>query len=115
MAYEATFIQNGDVIPYTPSGTAVSAGEVIVVGVFIAVAKNDIAIAEEGVLSVVGVFDVDTTADAAGTFTAGDIVYWDESANVATNTDATAANEKMGVSVAVCAEATTTVRVRLER
>jgi len=115
MSYEGTYVYYGDTIPYTPSGTTVSAGEILEVGNFVAIAKNDIADGEEGVLSVVGVFDVDTTADAAGTFTAGQIVYWDASANVASNDSDTGTNKQMGLAVAACAEATTTVRVRLER
>jgi len=113
MAYEATFIQNGDVIP-APATTAAAAGEVVEVGTFIGVAKDDIAATESGVLSVVGIFDVATTADAVGTFTAGQIVYWDVSANVASNIVDTV-NQKMGIAVQAAAEADVLVRVRLER
>ena len=115
MAYEATFVQHGDVIPYTPSGTTVAAGEVLEIGEFVAVAKNDIADGEEGVLSVVGTFKVDKT-DAV-TFTAGQIVYWDVSANEATDTDDTGTNKKMGLAVEAQAgtAAADQVVVRLER
>jgi predicted RecA/RadA family phage recombinase len=115
MAYEATFLWHGDTIKYTPSGAAVSAGEVIVVGEFVAVARNDIADGEEGVLYVVGVYEVDK--EDSTTFTAGQIVYWDASENEASDTDDSGTNKKMGIAVAAQAgtEATDKVQVRLER
>ena len=53
----AQFIHNGDSIDYTP-GAAVAAGDVVVQGDLIAIAKLDIAVGQRGALATVGVFDV---------------------------------------------------------
>ncbi len=66
----ARFIHDGDSIDYTP-GAAVAAGDVVVQGDLIAVAKLDMAAGQLGALATVGVFDV-TKATGAGTdITAG--------------------------------------------
>ena len=53
---KATFIQDGKSIDYTP-GSAVSAGDVVVQGDLIGIAKLDIAADALGALAVKGVFD----------------------------------------------------------
>lgn len=113
MAYEATFIHYGDEIPYTPSGAAVSAGEVIAQGNLVAVAKADIADGEEGALTLTGVFLVDKTD--ANTFVAGAPVYWDAADNEATSDADTGTNKLMGYAVEAQAgtDAADQVKVRL--
>jgi predicted RecA/RadA family phage recombinase len=109
----ATFRFNGDEIPYTPSGADVSAGDVIVAGEFVAVAKNDIADGVEGVLSVAGIYEVNVLATVD--FTAGQIVYWDVSEGEATDVDDTGTNKQMGIATAANASTGANVFVRLER
>ena len=70
----ADFINEGKSIPHTASG-AVTAGDVILVGEKIAVAKHDIADTEDGVLAAQGVFDFPKTA--ATVYDIGVKVYWD--------------------------------------
>ena len=72
-AIQATYIQEGNSIDYTPEA-AVSAGDVVVQGSFVGVAKTDIAASTLGALSVSGVFDVDKNTEA---LTAGSGIYWD--------------------------------------
>ena len=53
----AQFTHDGDYIDYTPSADLV-AGDVVVQGDLIGVAKGDIATGKLGALAVVGVFDL---------------------------------------------------------
>ena len=97
---KAVFVQTGSSIDYTP-GSAVAAGDVIVVGNLVAVAKLDIPANTLGALSVVGVYDVEK-AEAA-VFAIGDNVYFDNSAKVAT--DVATGNKYMGRAIAAAAAA----------
>jgi len=109
----ATFRLNGDEIPYTPSGSATSAGDVVVVGEFVAVAKSDIAVAEEGVLSIVGIYEVNILSTV--TFTAGEIAYWDASESEATDDADSGANKQMGIVTAASSAAGADTYIRLSR
>ena len=68
----------GDMIDYTPSG-AVTAGDVIVQGTLVGVAKSDIAAGTKGALAVVGIFDV--PKDASNLTAIGTAIYWDADGN----------------------------------
>jgi len=109
----ATFRFTGDEIPYTPPSTAVTAGDVIVVGEFVGVAKNDIAVAEDGVLSVVGIYDVNILSTV--TFAAGDIAYWDASESEATDDADSGANKQMGIVTVASSAAGADTAIRLSR
>jgi predicted RecA/RadA family phage recombinase len=107
---QAVFVQEGASIDYTP-GADVAAGDVVVQGDLVGVAKLDIKANKLGALAVDGVFDfakVAATALAAGT-----IVYWDDAANVATST--AAGNKQIGKVVKAAADADATVRVRMNQ
>jgi predicted RecA/RadA family phage recombinase len=108
----ATFRFNGDEIPHTPS-SAVTAGDVVVVGEFVGVAKNDIAASADGVLSVVGIYDVNILSTV--TFAAGDIAYWDEAEGEATNDDDDAANKQIGLVTVASSAAGADTAIRLSR
>lgn len=105
---KAQFVYEGIGIDHTPSA-AVSAGDVVVLGDQVAVARLDIAASALGTLYTTGVYDVvkEATTD---TFLANQPVYWD------------AANERadpekgilMGFALAAAAATDTTVRVKLE-
>ncbi|MEI8244624.1 MAG: DUF2190 family protein [Lentisphaerota bacterium] len=97
---KAVFVQTGHSIDYTPTAN-VAAGDVIVVGDLIGVAKFDIPANCLGALAIVGCFDVEK-AEAA-VFAFGDKVYWDNSAKVAT--DVATANTYMGKAIAAAAAA----------
>ncbi len=99
-------------IDYTPAAD-VAAGDVVVQGDLVGVAKLDIAANTLGALAVDGVFDVPKASGGGTAIAAGAKVYWD-----ATNKQATAtadANKYMGKTVKAAADADTTVRVRLEQ
>ena len=70
---QGTYIQVGREIDYTPS-TAVVAGQVVVQGPLVGIAKVAIAASKLGSLAVSGIFDVDQNAEI---ITAGAAVYWD--------------------------------------
>lgn len=104
----AKFVQQGDVIDYTPA-VAASAGDVVVQGNLLGVVQNDIAANRLGGLCVDGVFNLPKGGDA---FAVGDTVYWDDTNNVATLTPA--GNTRAGVCVKAAAAGDATVNVNLE-
>lgn len=113
---QGTYVQDGENIDYTPV-SAVSVGDVVVLGTIPLIAPRDIAAAALGALATEGVFDV---VKDTSTFSAGDAVYWNAtgspvggvvSTGAATST-ASGAN-LMGVVVIAALTADTTVRVKL--
>jgi len=106
---EATFVQEGDKVDYTPS-SAVAAGQVVVQGDLVGVAVQAIEANKLGAIAVTGVFDVVKTT---GAISAGTKVYWDDTNKYAT-TSATG-TKYMGKAVKAAASADATVRVRLEQ
>jgi predicted RecA/RadA family phage recombinase len=68
---------SGDVIDYTP-GSAVTGGDVIVLGSVVGIATQDIAANAKGSLALEGVFKVPkiTGVNAVGT-----LIYWDPTGN----------------------------------
>jgi predicted RecA/RadA family phage recombinase len=102
---KAKFVQRGESIDYT-SATDVAAGDIVVQGDLVGVAKLDIPAGKLGSLSVCGVYDI--VKKASETITVGAQVYWD--ANAAT---ATTGEVVLGVAVAAAAGTDATVRVLL--
>lgn len=76
---QATFVQEGGSIDYTP-GSAVAAGDVVVQGDLVGVAKRPIAANELGALAVEGVFDFAKGGGVA--YTVGTILYWDDTGKI---------------------------------
>ena len=70
--------QLGNNLKYTPASTAVTAGDVIVIGTIPFVADVDIAVGRQGDISCAGVFDVPKDGS---TFADGDPVYWNATGN----------------------------------
>ena len=108
----ARFVHDGNAIDYTP-GSAVTAGDVVVQGELVGVAKLDIAASALGALAVTGVFDFPKATGAGTAITAGANCYWD-AANSRATTTATG-NKLIGKVVAAAADADDTVRVRLSQ
>lgn len=106
----ARFIHDDDSIDYTP-GSAVTAGDVIVQGDLVGVAKRDIAANALGALAVEGVFDFPKASGSSTAIAAGVTVYWNAGAGQATTTSS--GNKLLGKTVKAAADADTTVRVRL--
>lgn len=107
---EATFVQSGASIDYTPS-SAVAAGDVEVQVNLVGVATQPIAANTPGTLQVEGVFDFIKTASLV--VNVGDLVYWDTSPPEANKTSAS--NFLIGKCVKASAAADTTVRVKLDQ
>jgi len=109
-----TFVHDGKSVDYTP-GAAVTAGDVVVQGDLIGIAKLDIASGALGALAVTGVFDVPKTAGVGEAIAAGAKVYWDVGDGVAKTDDESGENKYLGKTVAAAGDDDTTVRVRLEQ
>ena len=108
----ADFIHDGDAIDYTPS-SAVTGGDVVVLGTLVGVAKKDIAANALGALHVKGVFAFPKDASSGGAIAVGVDLYWDATNEIMTETSA--GNTLAGKSVLAAAAADTTVRVRLNQ
>ena len=103
----ARYVQKGEAIDYRPS-EAVAAGDVVVLGNLVGIARLDIAANTLGSLAVVGVFDVEK---AAGAVTVGAAVYWDAANHKATTT--AIGNPYLGKAVLAAESADEQVRVLL--
>ena len=112
MALTSKAISDGDTINYTP-GSAVTAGDVVVVGEIVAHAPNNISASVEGVLQIEGIIEFPKDSGSGTALTQGQRVYWDASNEVITGT---AASHKIAGYVAEAAGTTaTTVQVKLAR
>lgn len=104
---KAIYVQKGESVDFIPSAN-VSAGDVVVSGDLVGIAKLDIATSTLGSLSLRGVFDI---VKASGAISFGAAVYWDE-----TNSNATAVatgNKYLGKAVRSAESTDATVRVLL--
>ena len=106
----------GGVIDYTP-GSAVIAGQVVLIGTIPFIAESAIAANAKGSLKGNGIWKVPKTTD---TFTAGDAVYWDADGDPVTGTAGTGAADSsaatgnlMGAAVYDAATGDTYVYVEL--
>lgn len=116
---KAQVIQAGIRADYTPSGSDLDAGDVIVQGELVGVVTHDTPDGELGALYVDGVFKVQK---ANGAITAGALVYWDADGNpqdgtaydgAATTTSS--GNKLMGKAVLAAAETDTHVYLKLDQ
>ena len=110
----AQFVHDGRSIDYTP-GADVTAGDVVVQGDLIGVAKLDIAADILGALAVAGVFDFPKATGGGSAIAAGAIVYWDVADSEAKTDDESAANKLLGKTIVAAGDDDTTVRVRLDQ
>lgn len=106
----ADFIQDGASLDYTP-GADVAAGDVIVQGDLVGVARSSIKSGQLGAIAVEGVFDF--TKNTGVAYTAGQLLYWDDTNNVVTDT--ATGNKQIGKAVRAAASGDTTARIRLNQ
>jgi predicted RecA/RadA family phage recombinase len=104
---QADFVKDGEAFNYTPAGD-IAAGEVVVAGRLVGIARQPISAGKSGSLTVTGIFDFDK---GGTTFSIGDAVYWDDTGNVATPT--VGSNKLLGAAVLVAGAGDVKVRVRL--
>jgi len=111
-----SYVHQGASIDYTP-GADVAAGDVVVQGELVGVAKLDIAANTLGALAVQGVFDFPKSTAASSGIPTGSIVYWDAAAKQATTNPAAGANKKIGPTIGTLGtqDADALVRVRMSQ
>lgn len=110
----ATYVQRGEYIDYTPT-EKINAGDIVIVGKLACISKLDIEAGKIGALSTCGVFDVVKGDDA---LTAGDRIYWNgtkatTSADNGQTSDAKVDYPAIGVAIADAIAADHTVRILL--
>jgi predicted RecA/RadA family phage recombinase len=108
----AIYVQDDDYVDYTPSGD-VAAGDVVVQGDLVGVARKPIPANTLGALAVEGVFSFPKATGAGSGIAAGATVYWDATAKVAKTDSAAGANKLLGKTTAACGDNDSTVLVRL--
>ncbi len=108
------YVQHGESIDYTP-GSDVAAGDVIVQGELVGVAKKDITANVLGALAVEGVFDFPKATGGSTAIAVGANVYWDVADGEAKEDDETGANKLIGKTILAAADADAYVRVRLSQ
>lgn len=107
----------GACIDYTPSGSSVTAGDVVVVGNVVGVATSDIADGELGSLAMEGVFEVPKSTAAIAV---GVLVYWGPTGDPVGGTAGSGAAtstagslKQMGYAIEAAGSGVATVKVRL--
>ena len=109
----AIFVQEGDQLDYTPSADC-SAGDVVVQGDLVGIARSPISAGTRGSLAVAGVFDLPKAS--ATVFAVGANVYWDDTAKLAvTAAGEGGVNKLVGKAVRAAGSGATLVRVRLSQ
>jgi len=106
----ATFIQRGDSIDHVPEED-IAAGQIVVIGDLVGIAKLDIKAGTRGALALTGIF---TIPKWTGAVDAGTKMYWDTEA-ATTDADDGSGNALpyIGKSVYATVNADTTIVVRL--
>jgi len=108
----ATYVQHGNEVDYTPA-TAVLAGDVVVQGQLVGIARENIDAGKLGALAVSGIFDVAKASETI--FDAGSLVYWDDTNKLAVAVEGSGTNKLMGKAIAAAGSGATSVRVRLSQ
>jgi len=110
----AKYVQTGNAIDHTPTAD-VKAGDVIVQGELVGVAKLDIPAGKLGALHVAGNFDFPKAAGAGTAIAVGTEVYWDEAEKVAKADDEAGANKYIGKTVQAAGDDDAVVRANLSQ
>jgi predicted RecA/RadA family phage recombinase len=104
----ASYVQEGEYLDYT-AGSAIAAGDVVVIGSLVAVAPRPIASGKTGAVAVDGVYSMPCASGATGA--QGSAISWYATSGVAHATTGTAA----GKLAKARAASDTTVHVLLNR
>ena len=114
----ATYYSDDDSIDYTPT-SAVTGGDVVVLGSIVGVAVDDIAANTKGAIVIDGVFKV---PKVSGAITVGSKIYWDPAGTPVTGdassgaaTTTAGSLKVMGYAVAAAASGDSYVYVDLQR
>jgi len=107
------YINAGGTIQHTASGSALSSGDVIVIGEQIGVCLEDIAVGATGTVALEGVFTLPKVS--AAVIAKGESVIWDASAGSFDDNAATpAAGDVSGCCVAMAAGVATEVTIDIK-
>ena len=106
------FKQTGDAVDYTPAAD-VKAGDVVIQGDLLGVAKLDIPTGKLGSLALTGVFEFPKAVGAGTAIPVGTRVFWDVAEARAKADDEAGANKLIGKTIKAAGDDDTNVRVRL--
>jgi predicted RecA/RadA family phage recombinase len=109
----ATFVQDGKTIDYTPSGSNVDAGGVIVIGELVALAPRAIKDGELGQLIIEGIVSFPKATGGSTAIAMGANVYWAGATGVATTT--ATGNKLIGKCMKAAADGDATVLVKFNQ
>lgn len=110
----ATFRHQGAAIDHTPAAD-LAAGDVVVQGELLGVARLDIKANTLGALAVEGVFDFPKAVGPSSALPTGSDVFWDEASQQATADSGAGANKKIGRVVRDASDGDAIVRIRLSQ
>ena len=103
-----SFRGQGNTTKHTPSGADVLAGDVVVVGLKVFVAKSFIADGIEGEVNTNGEYE--WPKDNSTAFAQGIDIFWDVADQEATEDDDTGTNKYIGYTTLAAADTDTTLR-----
>jgi len=107
----ATFVQDGASIDYTPSAD-VAAGDIVNLGAIIGIAKRPITAAVLGALAIEGIFSLLKDGTTGPVFSQGDHVFWDSVNELAVRTGGSGC-WYLGTAIAAAGTNEALVRVEL--
>ncbi|MCK6485458.1 MAG: DUF2190 family protein [Phycisphaerae bacterium] len=110
----ARFVQRGGVIEYIPAYD-VAAGEVIVQGELVGVARRDIRADTPGPLTIAGIFDIPKSTGVGTEIRTGTKVYWNASRQTSDLADGGGANKYLGKAIKTADDNAAYVRVLLSQ
>lgn len=106
----ATYVQKGDVLTLTAPADVLVGKGALIGGTIFGIARNDYLSGDvNGEFALTGVWDLEKVSAQA--WSVGNIIFWDNSAKLATTV--AGSNVKIGVAVAAAANPSSTGRVRL--
>lgn len=109
------YIAPGSTLEYTNTGTAISSGDVVIVGDLVGIAETDIAATTGvGTVNIEGVYEV--ACNSADVISVGQILDWDASASEFVDAIGSAAsgdNENGVVAVSAAGDGVVLVNVKL--
>lgn len=105
----AKFVQDGKVLDITAGSAAINAGDIVISGGIVGVAKSDIPANGAGAIATEGVYDIVKKSDVAFGF--GDAVYWNAESGYAQGSAASCA--QIGTAVAAAGSGAAVVKVKI--
>lgn len=109
----ANYKQVGNTLEYSNTGSAISSGDVVIVGGLVGIAETDIAASTGvGTVNIEGVYEV--ACNTADVITVGQKLTWDASADEFVDTNTPATGDNAGGVVAMTAAAGSVVLVEVK-